>query len=134
MKSRLLPLLGIALIAVLQPSVALAMALLMAPAALAALTLGGGLARSVALLGLAMALPPAAALWQSSGDADAALEQVEAALAFAWIVQAAGWAATELGPLFLVQLMDSAARRKAARLEAALQRYRSEWDSEDLKA
>jgi len=113
-------------------SVALLLAILLAPVGLAVLCdrqSGKPMARSVLLCGLGACVGPVGQLWSSGqGLAQAvALATEPRVIAIAWGAAAGGWMLSELAPVAVRLVSDVSARSRIARLRARRERLSEAW-------
>jgi hypothetical protein len=91
---------------------------------------GRPVGRSMLLCGSAACVSPIVTLWQVGGDAGVALLSDPAVCAPAWAACAGGWLLTQLLPILLRGIMESASLARAARLRAERERLLKAWDFE----
>ncbi|MBV8578560.1 MAG: hypothetical protein JOZ58_26440 [Acetobacteraceae bacterium] len=124
-------LVGAAVIALATPAVLLA-SILLGPGLIGLAvegTQGRPVARTMLLSGLAASVSPMRALWDGGPSLDGTL-----ALAFdpgtvglAWFAAGSGWLLSQLAPIVVRVLLDSATQSRAARLRAERARLQEEW-------
>jgi hypothetical protein len=120
------------LLATLATPTALLAGLLLAPTGLAWLfdrEPGHASARPVLLSGLAAAVHPLVALWNSGHTLQTSLMLAGdlSVLGVAWAAQAAGWLACELVPLLVAAAIEATASARARRLRAERAKLEEEW-------
>jgi hypothetical protein len=120
-----------ALVAVATP-LALMLAVLLAPAAAAALfdhQPGRPSVRAVLLCGISACVGPLRRLWLGEHTIAASLGILggPGVIALAWSAAAGGWILAELAPLGLSLVLEAASRAQAVRLRARRERLLEEW-------
>jgi 4-amino-4-deoxy-L-arabinose transferase-like glycosyltransferase len=116
---------------------ALVLAVLFAPAVLAALMVPPGASRRqggiLLVYGLAGALPWLQALWAAAQSWPAALDLLATMRlpASCWGAQGGAWLFAQLAPFVARQVLEARVRARIARLEDARRRLRAEWGLEE---
>lgn len=112
---------------------ALVLAVALAPVVLVALAGAGGMARVMAVYGVAALAPWAGEMWQVAQLWPAALDLLAAGrlVGWAWCAQGAAWLVSQAAPLGARLVMEARVRARIARLREARARLAAEWGLEE---
>ncbi len=91
---------------------------------------GRPVGRAMLLCGSAACVSPIVTLWQMGGEAGFALLSDPGVFGPAWAACAGGWLLTQLLPVLMRGIMESASLSRAARLRAERERLLRAWDFE----